>query len=221
MEPEKAPVTAATASGLPRRIVRRVADLGIRGRLTLLALALGSPILGYIAFSAEAQMTQERELAKERNLAFARMVAARLDDYVGDVNQLLATLSNVVPATVAATAQNDALIGHLRPNLPPYVSNVAIWDTAGTNVGALDPALRSRRFTVADRYYFHAALESQTLVVEAPLVSRNSGETMAIFARSVVEDGRVVGVVAASTKLMQLDALFNLEGTLPAGSVIT
>jgi diguanylate cyclase (GGDEF)-like protein/PAS domain S-box-containing protein len=198
-----------------------MADLGIRGRLVLLALALGVPILGYIAFSAGEQMRQERELAKERNLAFARIVAARLDDYVGDVNQLLATLSHVVPASPEATARNDALLSDLRPNLPSHVSNLAIWDPTGTNVGALDPALRARPFSVADRHYFRAALEGQSLVVEAPIVSRSSGESLAIFARSVTRDGRVVGVVAASTKLMQLDALLKPEGTLPVGSVIT
>jgi diguanylate cyclase (GGDEF)-like protein/PAS domain S-box-containing protein len=198
-----------------------VADLGIRGRLVLLALALGVPILGYVAFSAGEQMRQERELAKERNLAFARIVAARVDDYVGDVNQLLATLSHVVPANAEDTARNDALLSDLRPNLPPHVSNVAIWDSAGANVGALDPGLRARPFSVADRHYFRAALEGQSLVIEAPIVSRSNGETVAIFARSVTRSGRVVGVVAASTKLMQLEALLKPEGTLPAGSVIT
>ena len=198
-----------------------MADLGIRGRLALLALALGAPLLGYVAFSAGEQMRQERELAKERNLAFARIVAARLDDYVGDVNQLLATLSHVVPTSPEATARNDALLSDLRPNLPSHVSNLAIWDPAGTNAGALDPALRARPFSVADRHYFRAALEGQSLVVEAPIVSRSSGESMAIFARSVTRDGHVVGVVAASTKLVQLEALLRPEGTLPGGSVIT
>jgi diguanylate cyclase (GGDEF)-like protein/PAS domain S-box-containing protein len=200
--------------------VRRIAGLGIRGRLALLALALGVPILGYIAFSASEQMARERDLAKERNLAFARMVAARLDDYVGDVNQILATLSHVVPATPEATASNDALLSALRPNLPSHVSNLAIWDSAGNNVGALDPVLRAHAFTVADRTYFRNALEGQSLVVEAPLVSRSSGEAMAIFARSVSHEGRAVGVVAASTQLAQLQALLQPEGTLPPGSVI-
>jgi len=213
--------TLAFVSGMSRGMLRRVAALGIRGRLALLAVALGLPILGYIAYSAGEQMAQERELAKERNLAYARMVAARLDDYVGDVDQLLATLSRVVPATPDATARNDALLSDLRPNLPSHVSNLAIWDTAGENVGVLDPVLRTHPFTVADRDYFRGALEGQSLVVEAPLVSRGSGEAMAIFARSVIRNGRAVGVVAASTKLRQLESLLRPEGTLPAGSVIT
>ena len=213
-------MTLPEASGAGRRVLRRIAGLGIRGRLALLALALGVPIIGYIAFSASEQMTRERELAKERNLAFARMVAARLDDYVGDVNQILATLSHIVPATAEATASNDALLSELRPNLPSHVSNLAIWDGEGNNVGALDPVLRTHAFTVADRTYFRSALEGTALVVEAPLVSRSSGEPMAIFARSVTHEGHPVGVVAASTRLAHLQALLQPEGTLPAGSVI-
>ena len=203
-----------------RRLRRRIAGLGIRGRLALLTLAFGLPFLGYIGFSAVEQMAQERELAKERNLAFARVVAARLDDYIGDVDQLLATLSHAVRTAPDATAQNDALLRNLRPNLPSHVSNLAIWDATGSNVGTLDDALRAHPFTVADRSYFRRALEGRALVIEAPLVSRSDGAIMAIFARPVLVDGRVVGVVAASTKLGQLENLLKPEGALPAGSVI-
>jgi len=211
----------ATAPRLRRRILRRVAGLGIRGRLFLLALAMGAPVLGYIALNAIDQMAQERELAKERNLAFARTVAARIDDYVGDVNQLLATLSHVLPTGPGGTAQNDALLSRLRPNLPSHVSNLAVWDAGGSNVGALDPALRAHPFTVGDRAFFRTALEGEALAVEAPLTSRSSGEPMAIFARSVSQEGRIVGVVSASTGLKQLEALLKPKGTLPADSVIT
>jgi diguanylate cyclase (GGDEF)-like protein/PAS domain S-box-containing protein len=202
-------------------MVRRITRLGIRGRLVLLVLALGLPFLGYVAFSATEQVAQERDIAKERNLAFARIIAARLDDYVGDLNQLLATLSYVVPTAPEVTAENDALLRRLGPNLPSHVNNVAIWDVAGNNVGSLDPSLRTRPFSVGDRQYFRAALGGQALAVEAPVVSRSNGELVAQFARSVTHGGRSVGVVSASIQLKQMQALLNPEGTLPAGSVIT
>jgi diguanylate cyclase (GGDEF)-like protein/PAS domain S-box-containing protein len=210
----------AVRSPLWNRVLQCIAGLGIRGRLFLLTLALGLPLLGYVIYSTVEQMAEERALAKERNLAFAHIVAARLDDYVGDVNQLLATLAFVVPPEAGATAQNDALLSHLRPNLPSHVSNVAVWDAAGNNVGAIDPVLRARPFTITDRMYFRDALAGQGLVVEAPLVSRVSGEAMAIFARPVMQNGHATGVVAASTRLARLVDLLNPEGNLPAGSVI-
>src|ERR1700686_4337878 len=80
---------------LPLGLSERAARLSIRARLLLLVLALGLPFLAYIAIEAASEARADRELAKERSLAVARVVAARLDDYVGDVNQLLATLSHV------------------------------------------------------------------------------------------------------------------------------
>jgi diguanylate cyclase (GGDEF)-like protein/PAS domain S-box-containing protein len=211
----------ATRSGIRRSVVRRISGLGIRGRLVLLVLGLGLPFLGYVAYSAAEQVSRERDLAKERNLGYARIVAARLDDYVGDINQLLATLSYVVPTSQEVTAENDALLRHLRPNLPSHVRNVVIWDIAGNNVGALDASLRTHPFNVRDRQYFRAALSGESLAVEAPIVSRSDGELLAIFARPVTRGNTVVGAVAASVALKQLQALLNPEGTLPAGSVIT
>jgi diguanylate cyclase (GGDEF)-like protein/PAS domain S-box-containing protein len=202
-------------------MVRRISGLGIRGRLVLLVLALGVPFLAYVAFSASQQMASERAAAKERNLAFARIVAARLDDYVGDLNQLLATLSYVVPTAPEVTAENDLLLRRLGPNLPSHVNNVAIWDVAGNNVGSLDPSLRIHPFSVGDRPYFRSALSRHELAVEAPIVSRSNGELIAQFARAVTRGDTVVGVVSASTQLKALQALLNPEGTLPAGSVIT
>ena len=200
---------------------RRIAGLGIRGRLALLALAFGLPLLGYIAFSAGQQLQQERELAKERNLAFARIVAARLDDCVGDINQLLATLSQIVATAPDGAEANNALLGQLRRNLPSHVSNVAVWDENGQNVGTLDPALREHPFSVADRQFFRSTLVSSELVVEAPLLSRNNGASLAVFARRVSRADRGVAVVAATIGLGRLDSLLSDGGTLPAGSVIT
>src|ERR1041385_1005625 len=145
---------AALRSKGRQRLLRYVSSLGIRGRLVLLVLALGLPFLGYVAISAAEQVARERDVAKERSLAIARIVAAWLDDYVGDVNQLLATLSAVAPTARESVAENDALLRGLGPNLPSHVNNLAIWDVNGDNVGTLDPALRVHPFSVADRRYF-------------------------------------------------------------------
>ncbi len=212
--------TVAIPSEFGRSLVRRIVRLGIRGRLVLLVFALGLPFLGYVVYSAAEQVARERDVAMERNLAFARIIAARLDDYVGDLNQLLATLSYVVPTAPEVTAENDALLRRLGPNLPSHVNNVAIWDVAGNNVGSLDPSLRTHPFSVGDRQYFRAALGGRALAVEAPVVSRSNGNLIAQFARPVTRGGTVVGVVSASAQLKQMQALLNPEGTLPAGSVI-
>ena len=212
---------AATQSKLGQRLLHYLSTLGIRGRLVLLVLALGLPFLGYVALSAAEQVAREREIAKERSLAIARIVAARLDDYVGDVNQVLATLSAVVPTAREATAENDALLRGLGPNLPSHVNNLAVWDAAGENVGSIDPSLRVHPFSVADRQYFRAAIEGETPAIEAPIVSRSNGQRVAQFARPVKRQGTVVGVVSSSLRLAELPVVLDPKGMLPPDSVIT
>ena len=199
----------------------RAARLSIRARLLLLVLALGLPFLAYIAIEAAGEARADRELAKERSLAVARVVAARLDDYVGDVNQLLATLSHVAAIGPEHASENDALLRDMQRDLPSYVNNVAMWTLTGTNVGSLDPQTRVKGFSVADRHYFKDAISSRTLSLEAPIVARTNGELVAIFARPVLRGDSVLGVVSASTQLRHMQGFLDREGSLPKDSVIT
>src|ERR1017187_334123 len=113
-------------AGLPLGWGQHVARLGVRARLLLLVLALGLPFFTYIVLSAIDEARAGRELAKERSLAVARVVAARLDDYVGDINQLLATLSHVVVIAPDHASDNDALLREMQRDLPSYINNVAM-----------------------------------------------------------------------------------------------
>lgn len=205
---------------LPLGLRERAARLGIRARLLLLVLALGLPFLAYIAIEAAGEARANRELAKERSLAVARVIAARLDDYVGDIDQLLATLSHVVAIGLEHASENDALLREILRDLPPYVNNVAMWTLGGANVGSLDPQDRVSGASVADQRYFKDAISSRTLSLEAPVVARN-GQLVAIFARPVLRGESVLGVVSASTPLAHLQGFLDREGSVPKDSVIT
>ncbi len=206
---------------LPSGLSERAARLSIRARLLLLVLALGLPFLAYIGIDAADEGRADRELAKERSLAVARVVAARLDDYVGDINQLLATLSHVVVIAPEHASDNDALLREMQRDLPSYINNVAMWTLSGANVGSLEPQGRVKGLSVADRHYFNEAISSRKLSVEAPIVSRSTGELVATFARPVVRGDMVLGVVSASTKLKHVQGFLDREGSLPKDSVIT
>jgi len=205
-------------AALPLGLGQYVGRLGVRARLLLLVLALGLPFFTYIVLSAIDEAHAGRELAKERSLAVARVVAARLDDYVGDVNQLLATLSHVAAIGSEHTSENNALLGEMRPDLPSYINNVAIWNLNGTNVGTLEPL---SGLGVGDRQYFNEAISARRLAIEAPIVSRSTRELVATFARPVVRRGVVLGAVSASTQLKHLQGFLDREGSLPRDSVIT
>ncbi len=205
--------------GLPPALSERAARLGVRARLLLLVLALGLPFLAYIALSSIDEAHAGRELAKERSLAVAKVVAARLDDYVGDINQMLATLSHVAATGPEHATENNAILAELRPDLPSYVNNVSIWGLSGDNIGSLAP--QGRGNGIADRHYFKDAISGRSLSVEAPIISRSTHELVATFARPVVRNDAVLGVVSASTQLKHVQGFLDREGTLPKDSVIT
>ncbi|HKW83245.1 MAG TPA: diguanylate cyclase [Burkholderiaceae bacterium] len=198
----------------------RIRQLGIRSRLWLLVLALGLPFLTYLALNAARESTAERERIGQQMHAAARLTAARLDDHIGDLRHLLTTLSHVLSADAGATGRNDTLLRKLEPELSKHINNVTVWTRTGENVGSLDPRVREHPFNIADRHYFQNALNAHGIVVEAPIVSSN-GEPIAVFALPLLEHGQVVGVVAASTPLHELQTLLNPEKDLPQGGVLT
>lgn len=195
--------------------------LGIRGRLVLLVLALGVPFAIYLAFSTARQSVVEREHARQDMLSVAQLTAARLDDHVSTMAQLLVTLSHMVGTRVEDTQRNDTLLRSLTPHLPAYLNNMTVWTRSGENIGSFDPGLRTQPISIVDRKYFRAALQARGLVADAPIISRSNGEAIVVFAFPILRDGNVVGVVAASTRIKPLQALLDPKGSLPRGAVVT
>ena len=81
--------------------------------------------------------TIERERAGQQLRAAAQLTAARLDDHIGDLRQLLGTLSHVLSADGGSPDRNDAILRSIKPKLP-----------------------------IADRAYFQTALQARDLVAE-------------------------------------------------------
>ena len=195
----------------------RTRRLGIRSRLWLLVLALSLPFLAYLALNAVRESTVERERASQQLRATAQLTAARLDDHIGDLRQLLGTLSHVLSADAGSTERNDAILRSIKPQLPKHINNVTVWTRAGENLGSLEPQLRVAPFSISDRAYFQAALQARNLVAEGPITSRSNGESIVVLAFPLLDHDQVVGVVAASTRLNQVQAL--LAGDSESGSM--
>ena len=208
---------------LPRWL-RRSRDLrsSIGLRLALLALAIGLPFIVYVGFSAVRQAGAEREEAQQRTLALARLFAARVDDYVGDMVSALALVGHGAAIDPASTGANDAFLQRIRGDLPPSVYNAAVWTVDGRNVGALDRSHAKDTASIADRGFFRTALRTRKLVIDGPLLSRGSGEQVVVFAKPVLrDDGGVAGVVTVSAKLRELQWLLDSKGGAPAQTVVS
>ena len=116
-----------------RRLVRMRSSIGMR--LALLTLALGLPVVVYVAVR---QASIARDYAQQRTLALARVVAARVDDVVGDNLIALALVRHGVTLDPSATRANDAFLDRIRGDLPGMVQNVGVWTRDGRNVGMLN-----------------------------------------------------------------------------------
>src|SRR6185369_2578046 len=154
------------------------------------------PFVVYVGGNAALQAAHEREEAKQRTLALARLFAGRVDDYVGDMAGALALVAHGVAMDPASTRANEAFLRRIQPDLPRSVNNVGIWNLDGRNIGALERANVAPDVNVADRAYFRAALATGKLAIDGPVTSRANREPIVMFARPVLgADHRPLGVV--------------------------
>jgi len=203
-----------------RGLVRLRSSIGLR--LALLALALGLPFIAYVAGNAARQASIERDEAKQRTLALARLLAARVDDYVGDNRSALALVAHGATPDPSATRANDAFLARIRTDLPRSVHNVGVWTREGKNVGLLDRTQGRDDTSIANRDYFARVTHTGALAVEGPLVSHGGAEPVVVFARPFVgPDGGVTGVVTVSTNLRELGWMFDVRGGAPASTVVS
>jgi diguanylate cyclase (GGDEF)-like protein/PAS domain S-box-containing protein len=203
-----------------RGLVRLRSSIGFR--LVVLALALGVPFVAYVGGNAAHQASLEREEAKQRTLALAKLFAARVDDYIGDVLSALALIEHGTSFEAGDAGANDAFLQRVRADLPRSLNNVGVWTREGRNVGALNRGSMTADASVADRDFFRRALATGNLAVDAPVVSRGNGEPVVVFARPVKrERGEVIGVVTVSARLRDLGWLVDLKGAAPPDTVVS
>ena len=203
-----------------RGLVRLRSSIGFR--LVVLALALGVPFVAYVGGNAAHQASLEREEAKQRTLALAKLFAARVDDYIGDVLSALALIEHGTSFDAREASANDAFLQRVRADLPRSLNNVGVWTREGRNVGALNRASMTADASVADRGFFRRALATGNLAVDAPVVSRGNGEPVVVFARPVKGDrGEVIGLVTVSARLRDLGWLVDLKGAAPPDTVVS
>ena len=195
---------------------------GIRLRLVLFVLALGLPFIVYVGLSAVRQAATDREDARERMVALARLVAARVDDYVSDMEGAIALSSHGVVADSASARANDAFLQDVHGDLPASMNDIGVWSLDGQGVGTLDRGRRGGDVNIAATPYFRAALSNRALTIAGPLRSSTDDAPVAVFARPLLDAaGQPRGVMTASTRLTGLAGLLDARGVAPPTTVVT
>lgn len=193
---------------------------GIRAQLVMLLLLLAVPFLVHVALAYQRDGAYDRRQASVQMISSARLTAARLDDHVGDIEQLLHVLARVVGVEPQSMPANDALIRDLVPSLPPHIDDISVWTLDGTNVGSMHPQSRQAPFDSYDTAALHRAMAGSDVVVDAPIRSSVNGEWQGVFFQPVRRHGRVAGVIGIATQLGRLQDLLVPRSSLPEGTVL-
>jgi diguanylate cyclase (GGDEF)-like protein/PAS domain S-box-containing protein len=203
-----------------RRISRWLGRFGLRSRMMLLVGGFALPFLIYIGAMTSLQARSDRGDALLHAEVTARVVAARVDDFVDDTDILLRLVARAVAQRDAAGIQ--PLLDGLRPDLRPYIHNVFVWTPAGERLASLEAGPGRPLVDVVDRGYFQGALRGEAPAIEAPLRAGEAGEQLAVFARAARDSqGNPLAVVAVGTRLRDLQGILDPSRTLADEAVVT
>jgi diguanylate cyclase (GGDEF)-like protein/PAS domain S-box-containing protein len=190
--------------------------LGIRSQLLGLVAAAAVPFLVLIGVALWIQYRTARAEALERAYTEARVIAAQIDDHLGNLENLTLGLSHAVGVAPADTAANDALLSQLKAQLPGFISDIAVATPDGENIGAASGV----RFSRADRAYFQEILAGKPTAVGDPVLSRINMEWVFPFGRAIRDAaGELQAVLVVGTRIPKFQDAFRV-GHLPAGSLV-
>jgi diguanylate cyclase (GGDEF)-like protein/PAS domain S-box-containing protein len=190
----------------------------IRSQLLGLVLATVGPITALIGIGLWSQWRNDQTAAIQRASDDARLIAAQVDDHIGNLRNLLTGLTAAVSTNPADVAANDAILGRIKSELPDFVANVSVFTPSGINIGT---SSKAGRFYAADRAYFQQVLAGQQMAMGDVVRTRMLHEWVITMARPVKDEaGQLRGIVTVGTLLEHFQDALRVQG-LPAGSVVS
>jgi diguanylate cyclase (GGDEF)-like protein/PAS domain S-box-containing protein len=193
---------------------------GIRTRLLGLVVATVVPFLALTGAGLWSQWRGDQAQAFKSALNEARLVADQVDDELGNLESLLAGLSQAVSTNPEDVIANDAVLRRVKPELPGYVSNILLSTLDGSNIGTSFEVAEDGRSYVGDRDFFLEALTGKRLAVGEPVRGRTTGKWVASVARRVEDrSGRLAAVMTVGIQLERFQDGLRLS-ELPHGSVV-
>jgi len=194
---------------------------GIQLRMLLVTFALGSLFVLYVGYSTAKQAGRDRESVREQMRLTAALAASRLDDHIGDIRQFMNGLSAALGTSVAATANNDAILRSTVAQMPANTLAVQLWDLDGLSIGSSEQLPPGPRPNAEEKDFFLAALNADGLVTQAPLRLHKGDPWTAVFALPIKRGDRVMAVISATRRLDTLPQAISPAEDLPPGAVIS
>ncbi len=192
----------------------------IRSRLLGLVLATVVPFTALIGGGLWSQWQSDQAAATDRALAEAQLLAAQVDDHIGNLESLLAGLAHAISPNGADTAANDALLRRVKSHLPDYVGNILVFSPDGADIGTSWDG-EGERPSGADRSYLRQVLNDRRLSI-GDVVRARPSESWVVTIACPIEDptGRLRAVIAVNILLEHFQDALTVQG-FPAGSVVS
>ncbi len=192
---------------------------GIRARVLWLVLAAIVPFILLAAAGLWQELRTEQDAAIRRALNEARIVAAHLDDHIGNLDNLLLGLARAVSTSSAEAGRTSALLREVKSQLPDFVSHILLFSREGYSI-ASSFENETQPIYAGDRLYFRKLLAGERMAIGEAIRGRASGRWLINLARPVEDEtGRMLGVLSIGTWLEHFQDALRLDN-LPAGSVV-
>jgi hypothetical protein len=157
---------------------------GIRTRLLGLVIATVLPFAALIGAGLFTQWQLDTGRALRSALDEAHRVADRVDDEIGNFENMLVGASQAVSTDPADKAKNDAILRRIKSELPGYVSNILVTSLDGENIGTSVGTVVSRTY-LGDRDFFQEIVAGKRFAMGMPVRGRTSGQWISTVARAV------------------------------------
>jgi diguanylate cyclase (GGDEF)-like protein/PAS domain S-box-containing protein len=191
----------------------------IRTRLLGLVIATVVPFTALIGAGLWSQWRVDQSEAIHRALNEARLLAAQVDDHIGNLDNLLVGLSPAVSTDPTDVLANDALLRKVKAQLPNFVSNILVFTLDGTNIGTSANPKNGRPYA-APRSYFQQVMAGKPLAIGDAVRTRFNDQWVVTVARPIKDAaGRLLAVLAVGTRLEHFQEALRIRG-LPPGSVV-
>jgi diguanylate cyclase (GGDEF)-like protein/PAS domain S-box-containing protein len=189
---------------------------GIRSQLLGLVAAAAIPFLVLIGVSLFNQYRAAKAEALDRALSEARVLAAQVDDHIGNVENLMLGLSRAVSTDPADTAKNDALLRGLKAELPSFISDIVVTKPNGENIGTAS----GRRYSILRGGHIQQILAGQSMAVGEPIRSQVDGRWVFPVARPIRDSrGELVAVLSVGTSIDSFRDAVRVNH-LPPGTIV-
>ena len=194
---------------------------GIRTRLLGLVIATVVPFTALIGGGLWNQWRGDQSQAFRSALIEARLLAARVDDQISELDSLLIGLSQAVSASPDDIQANDAALRRAKAELADYIGNILLSTPDGRNIGtSFEPAAGGRTY-IGDRDYFRQVLvQRQGFAIGTPVHGRTTGSWVTSVARTLkTPDGRLAAVLGVGIQIEHFQEALRVHD-LPPGSIV-